>query len=486
MKFSAQAVIPWLVAGTFFMENLDSTVVVTALPQMATSFGVEPVQVSVGISAYVLTMAVLIPVSGWIADRLGARLVYSIAILIFALGSILCGISQSLPFFIFAEIFQGIGGAMMVPVGRLVVLRTTAKQDLVKAIGTITWPGLIAPVLGPPVGGFITTYFSWHWIFFLNVPLGIVAFLFVLKLIPNGHSETRKPFDVVGFVLTGIASFAIMFFMDLTSRGDYNWYALSACLLGAFVTGGLAIWHANHTAHPMLDLWAMRLRSYTVVIYGGSLFRLCVGALPYILPLLFQLGFGYTPFESGFLVLAVFAGNLVMKLFTTAVIRRYNFKTILLVNGLLNAAGTLGCAFLTPETPVFLTALLLFVNGLTRSMQLTALNTVSFSEVPDDKMSGANGFSSLINQITWGMGITFGGALLGLGEVIHGDAAGTTSVWAFHIAFFFMSIVAFLAVLDVFTLKADAGDNIRLRQKASQTKPAIPASKTGQDLPESQ
>lgn len=186
-RFSPVAIIPYVVAGTFFMENLDSTIVVTAIPQIAESFGVAPVNVNIGISAYILTLAVLIPVSGWIADRLGSRLVYTSAITIFTLGSVLCGLSQNLPFFIFAEIFQGIGGAMMVPVGRLVVLRTTQKHDLMRAIATITWPGLVAPILGPPVGGFITTYFSWHWIFFLNVPLGVAAFFFVLKLIPKGH-----------------------------------------------------------------------------------------------------------------------------------------------------------------------------------------------------------------------------------------------------------------------------------------------------------
>ena len=468
VQLSPNSAIPLLVAGTFFMENLDSTVVVTALPQMTASFRVAPVSVNIGISAYILTLAVLIPVSGWIADRLGARLVYSTAITIFTVGSILIGLSQNLTWFILAEILQGVGGAMMVPVGRLVVLRTTKKADLMRANATITWPGLVAPILGPPVGGFITTYFSWHWIFFLNVPLGLIAFFFVLKLIPGGHSDSRKPFDLLGFALTGLACFALMFSLDLVSRGDFAWTSIGPWFAGAIVLASFAIWHAKHSPHPMLELWALRLRSYSVTIYGGSLFRLCIGSLPFLLPLLFQLGFDYNPFESGFLVLAVFAGNLAMKPFTTPILRRFSFKSTLLVNGLLNGFAIVGCAFLEPGTPVFITAVLLFVSGLTRSMQFTALNTLAFSEVPGNRISGANSLSSIVQQMSLGMWIVFGGAFLRIGEMVHGDPEGTISVAAFHLTFFAIGLISFLGLIDVLKLKSDTGDAVRIRQ----TKPA--------------
>lgn len=470
-KIAAGSAIPFLVAGTFFMENLDSTIVVTALPQMAQSFGVEPVNVNIGISAYILTLAVLIPVSGWFADRLGARLVYGSAITIFTIGSLLCGLSQNLTFFILAEVFQGVGGAMMVPVGRLVVLRTTQKKDLMRAIATITWPGLVAPILGPPVGGFITTYFSWHWIFFLNLPLGVIAFFFVLKLIPQGQGEHKRPFDLLGFVLTGLACFALMFLLDLISRGEFALTSLGPWIAGAIVAGGLAVWRSKRAEHPLLDLWALRIRSFAVTIYGGSLFRLCIGSLPFLLPLLFQLGFGYTPFQSGFLVLAVFAGNLGMKPFTSAILRRFSFKRTLLVNGVLNGFAILGCAFLQPDTPVFLTAILLFISGLTRSMQFTALNTLAFSEVPAERLSGANSLSSIVQQMTLGMGIAFGGALLRVGEWFNGDPGGTISVNAFHLTFFIIGLISFAGILDVLQLKPDAGDVVR----HSQSRPASAA-----------
>ncbi|MBN9389238.1 MAG: MFS transporter [Chloroflexi bacterium] len=477
------------------MENLDSTIVVTAIPQIADSFGVAPVNVNIGISAYILTLAVLIPVSGWIADRLGSRLVYTSAITIFTAGSILCGLSQNLPFFIFAEIFQGIGGAMMVPVGRLVVLRTTQKQDLIRAIATITWPGLIAPILGPPVGGFITTYFSWHWIFFLNVPLGVVAFFFVFKVIPKGHGANPKPFDLPGFLLTGLACFAFMFLLDLISRGEFALTTLLPWVAGTFVVGALAIWHSRRTPHPLLDLWALRLRSFSVTILGGSIFRLCIGSLPFLLPLLFQIGFGYSPFESGALVLAVFAGNFIMKIFTTAILRRFSFKKTLIVNGVLNGFAILGCALIQPDTPIFITALLLFISGLTRSMQFTALNTLAFSDVPSEHLSGANSLSSIVQQMTLGMGIAFGGALLRVGEWINGDPGGNSSisVSAFHLTFLAIGLISFTGLFDVFKLKPDAGDALRQgRPKAVAPAPQAVASsttssvKTQADLPEAQ
>ena len=219
-----------LVAGTLFMENLDSTIVVTSLPQMAASFGVEPVDVTVGIMAYMLTLAVFIPVSGWIADRIGVRTTFSLAIATFIVGSILCSLSTNIVFYAFAEFVQGMGGAMMVPVGRLAVLRTTEKHDLTRAISAITWPALTAPILGPPLGGFLTHYFSWHWIFLVNVPIGIVALIVALKLIPAGTTEPARPFDWLGFVLTGSAGVSVIYAIDLLSRGQ----ASPAHMCGAF------------------------------------------------------------------------------------------------------------------------------------------------------------------------------------------------------------------------------------------------------------
>jgi EmrB/QacA subfamily drug resistance transporter len=407
IHFSRSTAIALLVAGAFFMENLDGTVIVTALPQMADSFGVHPVDLNIGISAYVLTLAVLIPASGWVADRLGACRVFAAAIIIFTAASIICGLCESLATFTAARILQGVGGAMMVPVGRLVVLRSTAKHELIGAIATITWPGLAAPVLGPPLGGFITTYASWHWIFFLNAPLGLIALILALRLIPNAKEPT-KPFDRIGFTLTGVACFALIYGLDLVSRDGASWLAASLSIASALIAGGLGVLHARRKTHPLLDLRALSVRSYAVTIWGGSLFRIAISAIPFLLPLLFQVGFGFSPVESGLLVLAVFAGNLVMKPLTTPILRRSSFRTILITNGLLNAAGIFACAFLTPATPVFAIVALLFVGGMTRSMQFTALSTLAFAEVPEDAMSGANTLFNMAQQAAMGMGIAAG------------------------------------------------------------------------------
>jgi EmrB/QacA subfamily drug resistance transporter len=456
-----------LVAGAFFMENLDGTIVVTAVPQMATAFRVHPIDLNIGVSAYLLTLAVLIPASGWVADRFGARRVFAGAIAVFTIASILCGFSESLTAFTSARIMQGIGGAMMVPVGRLAILRSTEKYELIGAIATITWPGLAAPVLGPPLGGFITTYASWHWIFFLNVPLGLIAFVLTLRLMPNEKGGARRSFDGVGFILTGVACFALMYSLDLVSRDGASWPAASLLILGSLAAGGLGVLHARHRKYPLVDLRALSVHSYAVTIWGGSVFRIAIGSIPFLLPLLFQVGFGLSAFASGLLVLAVFAGNLVMKPLTTPVLRRLSFRTILISNGLLNAAAIFACIFLTPATPVIVVVLLLFVSGVTRSMQFTALNTLAFADVSEDRMSGANTLFNMAQQMAMGMGIALGAVALRIAGLFQPNASGAIPLTNFHIAFAIVGVIALIAILDVLGLAPSAGDNVRCNRNAS-------------------
>lgn len=460
---SSSAALPWLVAAAFFMENLDGTVIVTALPQMAKSFGVAPVAMSIGVSAYVLTLAVLIPASGWVADRFGARRVFAAAIVLFTLASVLCGLSTDLASFTAARVLQGAAGAMMVPVGRLVVLRNTPKPQLMRAIATITWPGLAAPVLGPPVGGFITTHWSWHWIFFLNVPLGLLGLLAALLLIPKGHAETRRPFDFGGFVFTSGACLALMAAVELLSHGGQG-LAAAASAAAALVLGVLAVRHARGHPHPMVDLWALRIPSFAVTVYGGSLFRIAIGAVPFLLPLMFQLGFGLNAFEAGLLVLAVFAGNIAMKPLTGPVLRRFSFRQVLGVNGVINAAAIFACALMSPATPVPVIAGVLFVSGLARSMQFTALATLAFADVPQPRMSGANTLFNTLQQMALGMGIAVGALALQLGALLlggHGSPGSTLALQEFRIAFAAIGVLALLPLLDVRRLARDAGDEVR-------------------------
>ncbi len=455
--------LPLLVAGAFFMENLDATVIVTAMPQMASTFSVHPIDMNIGISAYILTLTVFIPASGWIANRFGARNIFAAAMVIFTLASVLCALSADLMTFTGARILQGFGGAMMVPVGRLIVLRNTAKPDLIKAIATITWPGLVAPILGPPVGGFITTYASWHWIFILNVPLGIVGLWLAWRLIPQESPQKETPFDTLGFLLTGSACFSLMLGLELFNHQTLSRLVPLFCIAGSLILGLLAVYHAKRQTYPLVDLWALRIKSYSVTIWSGSVFRMAIGAVPFLLPLLFQLGFGLSAFDAGLLVLAVFAGNLAMKPFTSAILYRFGFRSTLLVNGLLNAVTIFAYALMSPETPYALIVLLLFVSGLTRSMQFTALNTLAYSEVPAPKMSGANTFSNMAQQLSMGLGIAIGALALRVAEWLHPYRSGTIPLENFQIAFVVIGALALLSIIDTLTLNPDAGDEVRQR-----------------------
>lgn len=463
--------IAFLVAGAFFMENLDGTVIVTALPKMAVSFGVHPIDLNIGISAYLLTLAMLIPASGWVADRLGTRTVFGGAMVIFTVASMLCGLSENLDRFTAARILQGVGGAMMVPVGRLAVLRNTKKPDLMRAIATITWPGLAAPVLGPPLGGFITTYASWRWIFFLNLPLGIIGLVLTVLLIPGGRTQLRKHFDYGGFVLTGLACFGLMYGLDLVSGGTTSWISAAGCIIGSLIAGWLAIRQAMQKTQPLVDLWAFRLRSFSVAIHSGALCRLAIGAVPFLLPLMFQMGFGIDAFSSGLLVLCVFAGNLAMKSVATPVLRRYGFRSTLIVSCLINASAILSCAYLTPAMPWAVIAALLFLNGLTRSMLFTALNTLAFADVPEDRMSGANTLFNMMQQLSMGIGIALGAVALRFGGFLWPGTAGRLPLADFRIAFILIGLIAMASVIDLIRLDANAGDNIsRLRPPAAEIK----------------
>ena len=369
-----------IVAGTFFMEYLDGTVIATALPAMAVDFGRSAVTLSVGISAYLLTLAVFIPVSGWIADRYGTRDVFVSAIAVFTAASMLCGLCDGLWTFVAARVVQGVGGAMMVPVGRLAVLRTTEKAALVGAIALLTWPALAAPLFGPPLGGLLTTYATWRWIFYLNVPIGAVAMVLAWRFLPNLHATDRRPFDLPGFLMGGLALAAVMEGMELISAGTA---AGAAGLLGAgLVLGWFAVRHARRTPHPVMALAPLGVPTFAATLTGGTVFRVTIGSIPFILPLLFQIGFGLDPFQSGVMLLATFAGNIGMKPLTTGILRRWGFRTVGIVTGVGAALALLACAALFPATPLAVILPILFAGGLARSMQFTVLNTLAFADIP--------------------------------------------------------------------------------------------------------
>jgi EmrB/QacA subfamily drug resistance transporter len=445
-----------LIAGAFYMENLDATVIATALPQMAGTFHTSPITLSAGMSVYMLALAVFIPISGWVADRFGSRSVFSTAVGVFTVASILCGFSNT-PFqFIAARVLQGIGGSMMVPVGRLVVLHNTEKKDMIRAIAYLTWPGLLAPVIGPPVGGFITTYATWRWIFFLNVPLGFAGIILALILIPNKHADKKTRLDIPGFFFAGVTCVAVMYGMDLIGRRNAPWLLIALMVGVALLFGFLAVWHANHHPHPLLEFSALKIPTFAATIWGGSLFRMAVQSIPFLTPLMFQIGFGMNAFDSGLMVLAIFTGNVAMKPLTTPALRRYGFRKLLIVNGTLLAAAVLACAFLSPGTPRFIILAVLFWGGLCRSMQFTSINTLAFADVPAPQLSGANTLFSIAWQMTNGMGIALGAVTLQMSSLIHGGHS-TLTVTDFHLAFVMIAVVSIASLYDVFSLDRKAG-----------------------------
>ena len=446
-----------LVAAAFFMENLDGTVIATALPQMGKSFHVSPVDLNIGMTAYLLMLAVFIPISGWVADRVGARSVFVSAIAIFTVSSILCGLSNGIVTFTAARVIQGIGGAMMVPVGRLVVLRTTEKHNLIDAITFITWPGLIAPVVGPPLGGFITTYASWHWIFFLNVPLGIVGMALSSVLIPNLREDKVKPFDWIGFVLSASACVSFVYGMELVGRESAQWRPTLIYLACGCALGVLSVLHFRRKSAPLLNLNLLKIKTFAITLQGGSLFRIAISVSPFLLPLMFQVGFGLNAFQSGLLMLGLFTGNLVMKTVTTPLLRRFGFRAVLTSNGMLTAIWMLGCAFLFPQTPRAIILFVLFVNGLCRSMQFTSLGTLAFADIPKPELSSATSFFSMITQMSMGMGVAVGAIALRVAGLLDGNSIGSPTTKEFHIAFILVSGLMVLATIDCFALDRDAG-----------------------------
>lgn len=444
--FSAPAL---LVAGAFFMEFLDGTVIATALPDMARDFGVTAVELNIGISAYLITLAVLIPASGWIADRFGARAIFTLALAIFTLASVFCGLSTEVHIFVAMRILQGVGGALMVPVGRLAVLRTTPKHQLIKAIATLTWPALVAPIIGPPLGGFITRYASWHWIFFINVPLGLAAIILSLRIIPDIRETERRSFDLSGFITTSVAMVSLVTAMErLGDRQPQIWPTLALAALG-FGCLLYSIRHFRRAAAPMVRLDALQVPTFRVTMYGGSLFRASISAVPFLLPLLFQVGFGMDPFHSGLLVLAVFVGNLTIKPATTPLIRWLGFRRLLLINGALNVCSLLACALLTPQTPVWAIMLILYLGGVFRSIQFTGVSTLAFADVPAAQMSDANTLFSTASQLAVGLGITLGAIGIRLGEQV-GDWLHLTELpgISFRLSFVFIALICLVGMID--------------------------------------
>jgi EmrB/QacA subfamily drug resistance transporter len=448
-----------IVAGAFFMQLLDSAIINTSLPQMAATFGVTALGVSIGITIYLMSAAAFMPLSGWLADRFGSRNVFMAAIALFTLASLCCGLAGNLLQFGMARTAQGIGGALMAPVGRMVVLRSTQKSELLQAIALITWPALAAPIVAPALGGFITTYISWRWNFLLNVPLGLVGVMLAARFVPNGPAAAPAPLDWQGFALSGLALTGLLYGLQSLSQTHIDAALSGGLILTGAVLGWLAIRHFRRTPQPLLQLSPARVHTYAVSsITAGTAFRTAITATPFLLPLLFQLIFGLSALASGGLILVYFVGNMGIKALTTPILRRLGFRRVLVGNGVLAGLAIAACALFTAATPHALVMAVLLVAGMTRSMQFTGLNSLSFADIAPEQRSSAATLSSVTEQVAAVLGVAFAAIVLNLGQRLGGGSA--VSLGDFRVAFLAAGLLAIAAALSFRRLDPRAGAEV--------------------------
>ena len=438
-----------LVAATFFMEFLDATILTTALPKMAASMGVAPVNLSIGVSIYSLTIAIFILPSAWLVDRLGPRVMLTGAIILFTFSSALCGLATAPWAFIAARALQGVGGAFMVPVGRLVVLRTTPKNGILRATALLTWPALTAPLVGPPLGGFLTEALSWRAIFYVNVPLGVVGAILAWAWIPAIEPGPRKPFDALGFGLAGVALGAALLALDADSAAAL---ALSAIALAA---GVAFLRHLGRVADPIIDFGPMRHASFRSSLTGGTAARLLISAVPFVLPLMFQLGLGFDAMRAGFTVTPLFIGNIGIKPFTTPILRYFGFRRVLIFNAALQAATMFGCAAIGRQASPALVAALLIVSGASRSMHFTALGTLPFADIEPREMNMANLIFSASFQAALAFGVGVAAALMKFGGLVTASPLGP-----FRFTFIALGLLMLAAMASHARLSRDAGEAV--------------------------
>ncbi|HMQ57340.1 MAG TPA: MFS transporter [Rhizobiaceae bacterium] len=449
--------VPVILAVALFMEQMDSTVISTALPAIAADLGTDPIALKLALTAYLVALAIFVPVSGWMADRIGAKSVFRAAIGVFVAGSVACAAANSLEWFVAARFLQGMGGAMMTPVGRLVLVRSTPRADLVSAMAWVTIPGLIGPIAGPPIGGFLTEFASWHWIFLVNVPIGLAGIVLAGIFLPQTPTRDVGRVDWTGFLLSAVAASGVVFGFSVISMPALP-PAVGIVTVATGVAAGIAYFaHARRTERPLLDPRIFRHRSFAASVLGGSLFRLGIGASPFLLPLMLQLGFGYSPLESGLVTFAGAGGALAMKFLAKPVLRAVGFRSALVFAALAGSALIAAPALFSQATPAIVIIGVLFIAGLVRSLFFTSINALSFAETPDDEFSQATAISAVSQQLSIACGVAFGALLLELYDMATGSAL---SAAGFAFAFAGIAIPTALAALPFLRLPTDIGADV--------------------------
>jgi len=452
-----------IVAVALFMETMDSTVIATSLPAIAADLGEDPIALKLALTSYLLSLAVFIPLSGWMADRYGARTVFRAAIVVFTLGSAACGFAQGLADFVLFRIIQGMGGAMMVPVGRLVILRTVPKAELISALAWLTVPALLGPVIGPPLGGFITTFVSWRWIFWINIPVGILGVYLASRYVANIKEEGLPPLDVKGFILSSVGLAGLAFGFTTMGQGLFP----APLVVALLAVGAIFIWlyvrHARNASAPILDLKLLKIESFYASVVGGFLYRIGVGAQPFLLPLFFQLGFGLTPLASGLLTFASAIGAIAMKTTAAPILRRFGFRRVLVVNAVLSSLFIAVAALFTETTPHGVILLLLLAGGFFKSLEFTSINSLAYADIDSKALSRATSFASVAQQLSLSAGVAIGALVLEFERMGRDHAA--VNAGDFPLAFIIVAALAASSAFIFMSLPKDAGASLAARAR---------------------
>ena len=455
---SQTRILSLVIASALFMEQMDSTIIATSLPDIARDLGTSPISLKLAFTTYLLGLTVFLPICGWAADRFGAKMVFRLAIVLFTVGSVACGFAHSLGWLVAARGLQGAGGALMVPVGRIILLRSVQKSELLDAIAWLTIPALIGPVLGPPIGGFITTAYDWRWIFWMNLPFGVISFALATWMMPNLKPENPPPLDGKGFILSGLGLTLSVFGMTVAGRGLFSsWHVMVMIIVGLLLLGAYVI-HALKTPEPILDFRLFRIPSYRWSVAGGTVFRIAIGATPFLLPLLFQIGFGFTAFQTGMLTFASAIGALIMKFSVASIVRRFGFRDMLILNGLACCAVIASKSLFASTTPYALMFGVILIAGFLRSLQFSSLNALAYADVDNHDMARANALYTVLQQLSLAMGVSFAAFMLdlrlwwfGREDLVAGDFSFTLVV---------VAALSSLAVLFYMRLDKYAGANV--------------------------
>lgn len=455
--------LPWIAAMAFFMQALDATILNTALPDIAKSLHHSPLAMQSAIVSYTLTVALLIPVSGWFADRFGTRRIFIIAVSLFSFGSLLCALSPSLTFLVTSRVIQGIGGAMMMPVARLALIRAYPRSELLPILNFVTIPGLVGPILGPLLGGILVTYATWHWIFIINIPIGVLGVLYALKSMPDFKMPKRK-FDILGFILFGFGLVMLSVSLDLFSDDSLSNYVPALIVLGGFFCLFLYILHARRIKHAIIPLNLFKTRTFSIGISGNLATRLGTGSIPFLMPLMLQVGFGYEAVIAGMMMAPMAIGSIIAKSSVTGILTKFGYRNILFTVTAIIGFMIAQFSLQSPSMSIYLLVVPLFVLGMVMSTQFTAMNTICLADLTDNNASAGNSMLAVTQQLSISFGIAVSAAILSFYE---GKPAGNT-VDNFHYTFITIGVITLVSAFVFLLLKRNDGQNL-IKSKAKQT-----------------